>query len=107
MENAPGSGLQRSGDAVDSYHRYTEHMDLLADAGLTAYRFSIEWARIEPAPGKFSRASLAHYRRMIEAAQQRGLAPVVTLYHFTVPAWFQRDGGWLRADAIELFARYV
>ena len=107
MENAPGSGLQRSGDAVDSYHRYPEDMDLLADAGLTAYRFSIEWARIEPAPGKFSRASLAHYRRMIEAAQQRGLTPVVTLHHFTVPAWFQRDGGWLRPDAVELFARYV
>lgn len=107
LENRPGTGLQRSGDAVDSYHRYTEDMDLLAAAGLTAYRFSIEWARIEPSPGEFSRASLAHYRRMIDAARERGLTPVVTLHHFTVPAWFQRGGGWLRPEAAELFSRYV
>ncbi|MEU7838356.1 family 1 glycosylhydrolase [Nonomuraea sp. NPDC049129] len=52
-------GVQFSGDAVDSYHRYPEDMRLLADAGLNAYRFSLEWSRIEPSPGKFSRAQLA------------------------------------------------
>lgn len=107
MENAPGAPFQRSGDAVDSYHRYPEDMGLLADAGLNAYRFGIEWARIEPAPGHFSRAALDHYRRMITAARQRGLSPVVTLHHFTVPAWFAADGGWLRPDAVERFSRYV
>src|SRR5438093_1586370 len=60
--------LGYSGDAVDSYHRYGEDMRLLAEAGLNAYRFSIEWARIEPAEGQISRAELAHYRRMIGTA---------------------------------------
>ncbi|BAS12663.1 putative beta-glucosidase 17 [Arthrobacter sp. Hiyo8] len=68
-------------------------MELLADAGLTAYRFGIEWARIEPLPGRFSRAELAHYRRMIDTALGLGLTPVVTLNHFTT-----RSGSPTRED---------
>jgi beta-glucosidase len=108
LEHA-GSPLvpQRSGDAADSYHRWGEDMDLLAGAGFTDYRFSLEWARIEPAPGEFSRAALDHYRRMLEGAAARGVRPLVTLHHFTVPRWFAERGGWVAADAPELFARYV
>ncbi|WP_432180687.1 family 1 glycosylhydrolase [Streptomyces sp. NBC_00063] len=58
-------------------------MRLLADAGLTAYRFGIECARIEPEPGQFSQAELAHYRQMIDTARELGLEPVVTLHHFS------------------------
>jgi beta-glucosidase len=100
-------GVQFSGDADDSYHRYGEDMRLLADAGFNAYRFSIEWSRIEPSPGKFSRAELAHYRRMIDTATALGLTPVITLHHFTHPRWFSECGGWLGADAVEVFGRYV
>lgn len=94
-------------DATDSYHRWQEDMDLLAGLGFTDYRFSIEWARIEPAPGHFSRAALAHYRRMVRGAVSRGLRPMVTLHHFTVPRWFEERGGWAEPDAPDLFARYV
>ncbi|WP_433324200.1 glycoside hydrolase family 1 protein [Spirillospora sp. CA-294931] len=94
-------------DAADSYHRWREDMDLLAGLGFTDYRFSVEWARIEPARGHFSRAELAHYRRMVEGAAERGLRPLVTLHHFTVPRWFEEGGGWTAPDAVELFARYV
>jgi len=100
-------GVEFSGDADDSYHRYDEDMRLLADAGFNAYRFSIEWSRIEPSEGKFSRAELAHYRHMIETATALGLTPVITLHHFTHPIWFSERGGWLGAGAAELFARYV
>lgn len=100
-------GMERSGDACDSYHRYGEDMRLLADAGLNAYRFGIEWARIEPAPGKISRAELAHYRRMIDTAQELGLEPVITLQHFTVPLWFAQEGGWTSPRAVERFTAYV
>ncbi|MER5183760.1 family 1 glycosylhydrolase [Streptomyces sp. NPDC002896] len=100
-------GMDRSGDACDSYHRYGEDMRLLADAGLTSYRFGIEWARIEPIPGEISRAELAHYRRMIENAQGLGLEPVVTLHHFTSPNWFAEEGGWTSDRAIERFQAYV
>ena len=101
----PHFGL--SGDAVDSYHRYEEDMRLLADAGLTAYRFGIEWSRVEPIAGEYSRAALAHYRRMIDTAQGLGLTPVVTLHHFTSPRWFVEEGGWLGDTAIDRFAAYV
>ncbi|WP_461171107.1 family 1 glycosylhydrolase [Arthrobacter sp. Z1-15] len=101
------AGIQRSGDAVDSYHRYAEDMQLLADAGLNSYRFGIEWARIEPTPGNFSRAELAHYRRMIDQALQLGLTPVITLQHFTTPKWFADEGGWLTNQATDRFVTYV
>ena len=100
-------GMELSGDACDSYHRYREDIALLADAGLTAYRFSLEWSRIEPVRGHFSRAELAHYRRMIEFCFERGVTPVVTLQHFTTPQWFAENGGWTADDASELFERFV
>lgn len=100
-------GMERSGDACDSYHRYREDMRLLADHGYNAYRFGIEWARIEPEPGMVSRAELAHYRRMIDTALELGLAPVVTLHHFTNPRWFAEAGGWLAPEAIDRFRSYV
>lgn len=96
-----------SGDAVDSYHHWPEDMDQLAGLGFNAYRFSIEWARIEPARGHFSHAALQHYRRMIETARERGLEPVITLHHFTSPAWFAAMGGWAAPEAPGLFARYA
>ncbi|WP_326731970.1 glycoside hydrolase family 1 protein [Streptomyces phaeochromogenes] len=100
-------GMARSGDAIDSYHRYAEDMRLLADAGLNSYRFGIEWARIEPAEGHASRAELAHYRRMIDTALGLGLTPVVTLHHFTHPRWFTEGGGWTGDRAIDRFRAYV
>jgi beta-glucosidase len=106
-QRSAGYGVECSGDACDSYHRYPEDMRLLADARFGAYRFSIEWSRIEPTPGTFSNALLAHYRRMIDTARGLGLQPVVTLHHFTHPQWFGERGAWLGDDAIELFVRYV
>ncbi|MBF9066488.1 glycoside hydrolase family 1 protein [Streptacidiphilus fuscans] len=98
---------ETSGDAADSYHRWREDMDLLADLGFNAYRFSVEWARIEPAPGQVSQSALAHYRRMLQGAHDRGLEPVVTLHHFTSPRWFAERGGWTAPDAAEAFTRYT
>jgi beta-glucosidase len=95
-----------SGDACDSYHRYANDLDLVADAGLNAYRFSLEWSRIEPEPGELSRAALDHYARMIEGCLERELTPVLTLQHFTLPRWFAREGGWRRRDAADRFAHF-
>lgn len=100
-------GTQPSGDAVDSYHRYAEDMTLLAEAGLNSYRFGLEWARIEPRPGQVSLAELAHYRRMIDTAISLGLTPVITLNHFSNPAWFADEGGWLGPTAFDRWAAYV
>jgi len=74
-----------SGDACDHYHRYPEDIALLAELGFNLYRFSLEWARIEPEEGEFSRAILEHYRRMLAACHAHGLTPMVTFHHFTSP----------------------
>ena len=96
-----------SGDAVDHYHRWREDLDLLAGAGFNAYRFSLEWSRIEPEEGELSMAALDHYRRMVDGCRERGLTPVVTLCHFTTPRWFHRDGSWLGPKAGDRFARFT
>ena len=74
--------------------------------GFGVYRFSIEWARIEPEEGFFSKAALDHYRRMIAACLANGIVPMVTFHHFTAPLWFTRDGGWEDAKSVDRFARY-
>lgn len=108
FEHREGSPIEEpSGDAADSYHRWADDLDLVAELGLDAYRFSIEWARIEPERGMVSRAALQHYGRIIDGARARGIEPVVTLHHFTEPRWFWEAGGWCAADAADSFVSYV
>ena len=107
-EHNPGSGCAApSGDACDSWHRWRDDVDLVAGLGMNAYRFSLEWSRIEPAEGEWSKASLDHYRRVCEACLERGLEPVVTFHHFTTPLWLAARGGWESPDAPDRFARFV
>jgi beta-glucosidase len=95
-----------SGDADNSFELWQVDLDLVRSLGLNTYRFSLEWARIEPEPGHFSLAMLDHYKAMIEGCRARGLTPVVTFNHFTSPRWFAAQGGWYVADSPDLFARY-
>jgi beta-glucosidase len=106
-EHEPSSPCREpSGDACDHYHRYREDIELLARLRFNAYRFSIEWARIEPEPGEFSRAQLEHYRRMLGCCRDNGLLPVVTFHHFTSPRWIAATGGWTEPATAERFARF-
>jgi len=95
-----------SGDACDSFERWREDVEIVRSLGLNAYRFSVEWSRVEPAEGQVSLAALEHYRRMVTACREAGLAPVVTLSHFTSPRWFAAKGGWFHPDAPKTFARH-
>ena len=107
LEHLPGTiYAEPSGDACDHYHRYPEDIALLAKLGFNAYRFSIEWARIEPEEGEFSLAALDHYRRMLATCHEHGIQPVVTFHHFTSPRWLIRAGGWLDARTPDRFVRY-
>lgn len=107
-EHAPGTPCaEPSGDACDHYHRYRDDIALLAELGFNAYRFSLEWSRIEPEEGEFSGAALGHYRRMAEACRERGLEPVVTLHHFTSPRWVAALGGWAEPATADRFARFA
>ncbi|MGJ3647851.1 glycoside hydrolase family 1 protein [Sphingomonas sp. GlSt437] len=103
----PSLYKEPSRDACDSYHRYEEDIAIAADLGFNCHRLGIEWARIEPEPGMFSTAELDHYRRVLEACHKRGLKPMVTYSHFTVPQWFAARGGFEVADGADLFARFA
>ncbi len=93
-------------DACDHYHRFRDDIRLLAGLGLNTYRFSIEWARIEPERHHFSLAELDHYRRMLAACHENGVTPMVTFSHFSSPRWFAASGGWEKASNVDLFVRY-
>lgn len=96
-----------SGIACDHFHRYRDDIALLARLGLNAYRFSVEWARVEPRAGEFDQAALAHYSDVIAACVESGVTPIVTLQHFTLPAWVAHAGSWLNQDMPDYFARYT
>lgn len=93
-------------DAVDHYNRYEEDIHLMAEAGLNTYRFSIEWARIEPEEGKFDQSEIEHYRDVLKCCRDNGIEPVVTMMHFTSPVWVIRNGGWENQSTVDAFARY-
>ena len=101
------SFVEPSLDAVDHYHRYREDIKLMADAGLNSYRFSVEWARIEPEEGRFDEAEAAHYLDVIHCCKEYGLEPIVTLHHFSSPKWLIGKGGWEAPSTVNDFARYV
>lgn len=96
-----------SGDACDSWSRWREDLALVKALGLNAYRFSIEWARIEPEEGQFSAAALDHYRTICIACREAGIVPIVTFHHFVSPRWLAAKGGWEAAETPERFARYA
>jgi beta-glucosidase len=108
FEHTEGSGCRdSSGDCCDSFNRWNEDLDIVASLGLNSYRFSVEWARIEPARGEFSIASLEHYRRIIEGCHQRGIIPIVTLHHFTLPLWVADAGGFESPHIAEWLGNYA
>ncbi|MFI7361378.1 glycoside hydrolase family 1 protein [Streptomyces sp. NPDC050149] len=107
VEHVPDSGFaEPSGDACDHYRLYRQDIALLKELGFNSYRFSIEWARVEPEDGVFSRAAIAHYRDVLETCHEFGIAPMVTLHHFSSPRWLMRLGGWEYEKTPNRFAAY-
>ena len=96
-----------SGEACDHYRRYEEDIRMMAEAGLNAYRFSVEWARIEPEEGVFDDNEIEHYRKVIACCRENHIEPIVTLMHFTSPVWLIRKGGWEAETTVEYFRRYA
>ncbi|KAG8074016.1 hypothetical protein GUJ93_ZPchr0006g42199 [Zizania palustris] len=95
--------------AVDQYHRFEEDVQLMADMGMDAYRFSVAWARIYPnGVGQVNQAGIDHYNKLIDALLAKGIQPYVTLYHWDLPqALEDKYGGWLHRQIIIDFAAYA
>jgi beta-glucosidase len=96
-----------SGIACDHHSRYRDDLASLAALHNNAHRFSIEWSRVEPREGAFDGAALRHYADVVRTCRALGMEPVVTLHHFTLPAWLADRGGVLAVDAPRFFARFA
>ncbi|MBF0490049.1 MAG: glycoside hydrolase family 1 protein [Candidatus Omnitrophica bacterium] len=105
-EQTHSSGA-RSGMAADHWNRFEEDFTLAKELGHNAHRFSIEWSRIEPQEGQWDIVALEHYASVIRSLRSKGMEPIVTLHHFTIPLWLAHQGGWTSQKAPALFARYV
>lgn len=93
--------------AADHYNRYDEDFALLEEFNLNGYRMSIEWSRIEPERGVFDPDEIEHYRKMLTSLNERGIKPIVVLWHFSVPQWFEDEGGWGDSNSVKYFTEYA
>ncbi len=93
--------------ACDMYHRFRDDFALLRRLRNNAHRLSIEWARVEPRPGEFDPAEIQHYRDVLTALRDEGMAPLVTLHHFSSPTWFSDRGGWAASGAPRAWLPFV
>ncbi len=98
--------VEPSGVAVGFWDDYERHLDRVAATGCNAFRFSVEWARVEPSAGEIDTEALARYRAIADACHERGIEPLVTLHHFTHPWWLGEDF-WQREEAPERFAAWA
>ncbi|MDJ0791775.1 MAG: GH1 family beta-glucosidase [Acidimicrobiia bacterium] len=94
--------------AADHYHRFEEDVDLMAELGINAYRFSISWSRLLPeGVGEVNEAGADFYRRLCSALLAKGITPVVTLYHWDLPQVLHDRGGWLNRESVDWFVEYA
>jgi beta-glucosidase len=96
-----------SASACDHYTYYPYDFELAKKLNHTAYRFSVEWSRIEPEEGKFRQEAIEHYRSVISNLKERNIERFVTLWHYTNPIWLRDRGGWKAKDTVNYFIRYV
>lgn len=96
-----------SGVGDDSYNRWQEDISLLKELGVNAYRFSIEWSRIEPEFGNINTEALTHYRNIVATLRAENIEPFITILHRTVPVWFARKGGWAHPESVRTFVFYA
>lgn len=96
-----------SGIAIDHWTRYEEDYEYLSKMNMTGYRLSIEWSRLEPQSGAWNESAFEHYRSMLRALKKRDISPIVTLWHFTNPIWFEDIGGFSKRANIHHFLKYV
>ncbi len=91
--------------SCDSFNHYKEDVKVLKELGLKAYRFSIEWSRVEPEKGVFDFKGLEYYKNLVKELRANDIEPVVTLWHWTIPLWLKEEGGVFAKDFKKYFVR--
>lgn len=97
---------EKSGAACDHWNRYAEDIQCMQKLGVNAYRFSIEWSKVEPEEGKFDEKALDHYLQVCQSLVKSGIKPVVGFHHYTDPKWFAKKGGFEKEQNIKYFMEY-
>ncbi|SNT13482.1 GH1 family beta-glucosidase [Tropicimonas sediminicola] len=106
----PGNVVRAEDGAVacDHYHRWEEDLDLIRDGGFDAYRFSASWARVLPeGRGAVNAEGLDFYDKLVDGMLERGIKPMLTLYHWELPSALADLGGWRNRDVASWFADYA
>jgi beta-glucosidase len=98
---------QTSGRGSDHYHQYQKDFNFIDEMNLNAYRMSIEWSRINPEEGVFDEKEIQHYKDVLEDLNNRGVKVMLTLWHFTLPTWFEDKGGFTKKKNVKFFVDYV
>jgi beta-glucosidase len=96
-----------SGEGIDHYHRYKEDFDIVEKLHMNAFRFGIEWARLEPEEGQWDQEAVEHYRQYVKELRTRGIEPFLNIWHWTVPVWFQEKGAFTKRANVKYFERFV
>jgi beta-glucosidase len=108
-ENIPGhiKNGEKSGAAAEHWSRYVEDFENLKWLSANTHRFSVEWSRLEPEPGRWNNKAFKHYREMIVSLRERGVLPILCLFHFSVPIWVSEKGAFENTDVIDDFRRFA
>ncbi len=96
-----------SGLADDSWNRFDQDLAAMRELGANAYRFSIEWSRVQPSPDVWREDVVERYRQMLVKLRAAGVTPMVTLWHFTLPRWAADAGGWESDATVDAFEAYA
>ncbi len=96
-----------SGRGVDHLHRYKEDFDIAKKLNINAFRFGIEWARIEPEEGQWDEEAINHYHTYISELKKRGIEPFLNIWHWTTPIWFDEKGGLTRRSNNKYMVRFM
>ncbi len=107
IENCDWSKDFPAGKACDYYNRYEKYFDLARKLNHNVHRFSLEWSRIQPEEGRFDRREIEHYRKMLLALRRRKIKSMVTIWHWTLPLWLSRRGGWQNRQSPNYFDQFV
>ncbi len=102
-----GRVKEPSGKACDQYNLFKQDIDIAKSLSHNAYRFSLEWSRIEPKEGLFDKETLSHYKELIRHLRGLDIEPITTLNHFTLPLWFSEKGGWMAEESEHIFAAFA
>lgn len=96
-----------SGEGVDHFNRYKDDFSIVKKLSLNSFRFTIEWSRVEPEEGVFNAEALKHYEDYIDSLHDLGVEPILNIWHWTHPSWFEDKGAFTRRKNIKYFIRFI